>query len=58
MIFCTIAAANYLHKALYMARGLRKAHVDAKLLLCMPERTIPECRRLSHSSTSCAERTN
>lgn len=42
MVFCTIAAQNYLHKAIFLARGLREYHPDAPLIVCVPERELPD----------------
>ena len=40
MIVCTIAAENYLHKALVLARSVRDRAAGARLVICVPERTV------------------
>lgn len=40
MVVCTIAAENYVHKALYMAQTLRRHHADVQVVLCVPERVL------------------
>lgn len=40
MVICTIAAENYLPKALHLAETARRHHPDAVLVLCLVERTL------------------
>ncbi|HUA57318.1 MAG TPA: hypothetical protein VML19_01095 [Verrucomicrobiae bacterium] len=40
MLICTIAAHNYLAKAVFLAETVRRHHPDAYLVLCQPERHL------------------
>ena len=41
MVICTIAAHNYVPKAIFMAMGVRLHEPHARLVLCVAERTLP-----------------
>lgn len=53
MIFVTVAARNYMPKALVWAQTLRAAHPDAKLVLCQPERELDQQEELAKHFDLC-----
>ena len=40
MVFCTIAAHNYISKAIVLARSVRAQYPHATIVLCVPERHV------------------
>ena len=49
MVIATIAAENYLPKAVCLARTIRRMHPDAIVILCLVEKTMPDSVRQCHS---------